>query len=122
MCGKIDTRTYYDFTIDNIYFKGDSIYTKGNEMRFTLFDLFERKYKHTRKTLNTLCLKSHDRYCFNTLMIMTLFYNLYIEYKMYNLAYSKNKGYPNDSLCIQRTMGRWDNHYTFLKIIRRRGN
>ena len=35
---KIDTRTHHDFTIDKSYFKGESIFTKGNEMIMTCSD------------------------------------------------------------------------------------
>ena len=122
MCGKFDTRTYHDFTIDHSYFKGDLIFTKGNEMRMTCFDLFKRKYKQMRKILIPLCIKSHDRYYFNILRIITIFYHLYIEHEIYNLAYNKNKGFLNDILFIKVTMGKRDGYYTLLKIIRRRGN
>ena len=46
MCGKIYTRTYHDFKIDKIYFKGGSKFTTGNETRRTCSDLLERQYKH----------------------------------------------------------------------------
>ena len=50
MRGKIDTGTYHDFKIGKSYFKGDSIFTKGNEMIIICYDLFERHYKQMRKT------------------------------------------------------------------------
>ena len=37
---QIDTRTYDDFTIDKSYFKRESIFTTGNEMRKKCYDLF----------------------------------------------------------------------------------
>ena len=122
MCGKFDTRTYHDFIIDQSYFKGDLIFTKGNEMIMTCFDLFKRQYKQMKNSFIPLCIESHDRYYFNILRIITIFYHLYIEYEIYNLAYNKNKGFLNDIRFIKVTMGKRDGYYTFLKIIRRRGN
>ena len=72
-----------------------------------------------RKKFILLCKISHDRYYFNILSIITLFYHFYIEYEIYKLAYSKNKGYLNDSLFILGTMGNWGDYHKFLKIIRR---
>ena len=37
---KNDTRTYHEFTIEITYFKGDSIFVTGNEMRMTCSNLF----------------------------------------------------------------------------------
>ena len=122
MCGNIDTITYNHFTIDKFYFVGDSILTKGNYTRMTCYDLFKRKYKQMRKQFIPLCKKSPNRYYFNVLSIITLFYHLYIEYEIYYLEYNKSKVFINDILFMQGTMGKWEDHYTFLKIIRRRGN
>ena len=41
---QIYTRTYNDFTIDQIYFKTDSIFTIGNEMGDLCAQLFIEQY------------------------------------------------------------------------------
>ena len=64
----------------------------------------------------TLCLKSPGRYYFNLLKIITLFYLLYIEYEIYNLAYNK-KNILNDSIFIIVTMVKWDDDYSLLKML-----
>ena len=79
ICGKIDTRTYHDFTIDKSYFNKDSIFTIVNEMRMTRSDLFERQYKHRRK-FHYLVSQVTWQIFFNILRINILFYHFYIEY------------------------------------------
>ena len=59
-----------------------------------------------------LCLKSHGKYCFNLLSIIKLLYHFYTEHEIYNLAYDKRKGYLNDSLFIEGTIGSWDYYDT----------
>ena len=97
---KIYTRTYHDFKIDKSYFKADLIFTIRNEMIMTCSKLFGRQYKQLRTLLIPLCLKSHDKYSFNLLMIIALFYHLYTEYEIYTLEYNKRKGILNGSLQI----------------------
>ena len=45
----IDTRIYHSFIIDEIYFKGNFIFTRVNETRMTCSDLLKREYKQMRK-------------------------------------------------------------------------
>ena len=42
---QFDTIFYHDLEIDKSCFKGDSVYTKGNETRRTFYDLFKRQHK-----------------------------------------------------------------------------
>ena len=48
MSGKLYTRTYHDFTIDKIYFMGELVATRRNEIIMTCSTLYERKYKQMR--------------------------------------------------------------------------
>ena len=80
-------------------------------------DLFERQYKQMIIFFVLFCKKSPSRYYLNLLRTIELFYHLYIQHEIYNLEYNKNTGFINDSIFIQRKMGKWDDHYTFLKII-----
>ena len=61
MCEKIDTRTYHEFMIDENYFMGDLIFTKGNEIRITCSDLFKRQYKNMG-FFSFPCVKTHMTY------------------------------------------------------------
>ena len=65
------------------------IFTIGKEMRDTCDQLFSGKYMHLMKLFIPLCLKSPDRYYFNILRIITLFYHMYLEYEIYNLTQKK---------------------------------
>ena len=49
---------YHIFTNDKSYFKGDSFYTKRNEMRMACSDLFERQYKQMIN-FQLYCIKGH---------------------------------------------------------------
>ena len=54
---QIYTRTYHDFTINDIYFKEDSIFTISNEMRDTCSQLFMGQYIQLSTLLIPLCFK-----------------------------------------------------------------
>ena len=47
---------------------------------------------------------------------------MYIDYELYNLAKNKNTGFVYEHQFINATMGKWEDHYTFIKIFRNRGN
>ena len=63
-----------------------------------------------------------NRYHLNLLMIVTLIYHIYIEYELYNLEYHENMGFLYDHQFIHGTMGKWRDHYTFIKVFRRIDN
>ena len=46
---QIDTRRYHDYTIDEIYFFGDCVYMRENDIIITCCALFQRKYLQMRK-------------------------------------------------------------------------
>ena len=73
-----------------------------------------------RKTFIPLCKKSTDRYHFNILRIITLIYHMYIEYELYNLAENITPGFLYEHKFIIASMGKFDDHYTFIKIFRNR--
>ena len=100
---QIDTRTYHDFNIDKSYFKGNLIFTRGNETRMTCYDLFKRQYKQMRKKIIPLCKNSPNRYDLNLLRIITLIYHMYIEYELCNLAYNKNTVFLYESQLMHGT-------------------
>ena len=58
-------------------------------MRYTCDEIFGNQYRQLRYVFVPLCLESHDRYYFNVLIIITLLYRLYIEYKIYEWSYLK---------------------------------
>ena len=85
------------------------------------FDQFFRgQYIQLRTLFISLCLNSPDIYSFNILIIITLFYNMCIEYEIYNFAY--NNFFLYDSLFIYGTMGEWDDIVTLLEIRRNLGH
>ena len=87
---QIDTSLYKDFTINKKYFKDSFIYTLGNEIRDTCDEIHRKQYKQLSTLFITLCIESHDRYYFNILSMITLFYHLHVEHEIYAMSY-KNK-------------------------------
>ena len=58
---QIDARTYYEFTIDKIYLKGDSIFPKGNETRWNV--LIYPKYNIKKwENVSFPCVESNISY------------------------------------------------------------
>ena len=86
---QIDIKTYHELTINQIYFCGDCVFTRGYETRMTCYALFKIKYVHVSKHFISLCKNSPNRHHLNQLSIITLIYTMYIEYALYNLAYRK---------------------------------
>ena len=91
-------------------------------MRDTCDQLFIENYMQLRTLFVSLCLKSNDRYSFNILRIITLFYHLYIEYEIYNLAYNTRKIILYVSLFIDGAMGKSGGVVTFLGFLRAVGH
>ena len=56
-------------------------------MRVICASLFQRQHKQMPKTFIPLYEYSTDRYHLNILRIFTIIYHVYIECKLYNLAY-----------------------------------
>ena len=54
-------------------FKDPYIYTLGDEMRDTCYEIHRKKYKQLSKLFIPLCLESNDRYCFNIFRMITIF-------------------------------------------------
>ena len=106
--GQIDRRLYNYFTINKKIFKDSFIYTLVNEMRDTCDEIHRKQYKQLRTLFITLCLESHDRYYFDILRMIKLFYHLYIENEIYAMSYKKQRRILNDSLFIQNGMRKWD--------------
>ena len=75
-------------------FKDPYIYTLGNEMIDTCDEMHRKQYKQLRKLFIPLCLESHDRYYFNVLIMITLFYHFYVEHEIYAMAYKNQINYP----------------------------
>ena len=86
-------------------------------IRLTCSDLFERKYKQMREIFIPLCKKSAERYQLNILRIITLIYHMYLEYKLYNLAYNNTPGFLYEHQFINETRGKWYYNHTFTKSL-----
>ena len=71
------------------YFSQDCLFQRGRETRIMCTSIFEIKHKHKRKIFIPLCTNSTDRYHLNKLKIIAIIYHNYIEYKLYNLEYTK---------------------------------
>ena len=77
-------------------------------------DKIHRKhYKQLRTLFVPLCLESHDKYYFNILRMVNLFYHLYVEHEIYDTAYNKRINRMNDHLFIQNTTSKWDDDSTW---------
>ena len=84
-------------------------------MRYNCDQLFRGQYIHLMKLFIPLCLESPDRYYFNILRVITLFYHMYLEYEIYNLTQRK---IVYKSILIYRTMDKWDVVVIFSEILR----
>ena len=73
-------------------------------MIYTCDQLFIGQYIQLRTLLIHLCLKSPDVYSFNIFSIITLSYQMYIEYEIYNLAYNTRKIF---SMTVYSYMEQW---------------
>ena len=82
---KIDTSLYHDFTINQRYFNNDFIFVLGNYIRDTRDELFRKQNIYLRTLFITLCFKSHNKYCFNILIIIELLYHFYIDNEIYHM-------------------------------------
>ena len=80
------------------------------------YEIQIKQYKKLRRLLIPLFLDLHDRYYFNILRMITLFYHLYIEHKIYAMEYLKNISILHDTLFIQNKMSKWDDDSTWEKI------
>ena len=69
-----------------------------------------------------LCLKSPRIYYLNISKIVTMFYYMYIEYEIYNLAYKTRKYIIYDSKLANSTMGKWYDDISFTEILRSQGH
>ena len=85
-------------------------------MRYSCDKLFRGQYIHLRKLFIPLCLNSPDRHSFNLLRIITLLYNIYIEYEIYNLSYNTGEDILYGGLFVYGTMCRWDHAVKLLEI------
>ena len=71
-------------SISNV-FKDLHIYKLGCEMRDTCDETQRKQYKQLMTLFITLCLELHDRYYFNVLRMITIFYHLYVDHTLYDL-------------------------------------
>ena len=85
-------------------------------------DLFKRRYVQMIVCFIYLCKNSTNRYHLYLFMIITHIYHLYIEYELYNLAYKMNTCFIYEHQLIHGKIGKWDDHYKFMKVFRGRGN
>ena len=70
----------------------------------------------------SLCIKSLDRDSFNILGIVTLLYQMYIDYEIFNLAYNTSKNILYNRQFVNRKMGKWDGKFSLLEILRSLGH
>ena len=67
-----------------------------------MIDTCDKIHRKQYNQLNTLfiplCLESYDRYYFNILRMITLFYHMYIKHEIYVKAYNKKRNRMNDHL------------------------
>ena len=68
-----------------------SFFTLGNDMRDTRDEIYRKQYKQLKNVFIPLCIESHDIYYFNVLRMITILYNFYIEYEIYEMSYNKKK-------------------------------
>ena len=59
-------------------------------------------------------------YYFNLLSIITLFYHMYIEYEIHDLAYN-TKNVLHENLFLNETMCKWDGVVIFTEFLRNMG-
>ena len=84
-------------------------------MRDTCDEIHRKQYKQLITLFIPLFLESHNRYYFNILRMIALFYHLYIDYEIYAMAYFKNISILHDTLFIQNTIVKWDDYSTWGK-------
>ena len=82
-------------------------------MRDTRDELFRKQYIHLRTLFMTLCLKSHNRYCFNILIIIALLYQFHIDYEIYHMTYNKIRNCLNENLSIEIPISKWGDYNIF---------
>ena len=85
-------------------------------MRDTRDELFRKQYIHLRTLFINLCLKSHNRYCFNILIIIALLYQFHIDYEIYHMTYNKIRNHLTEDIYIEGTISKCCDGDTFVKI------
>ena len=91
-------------------------------MVYSCDKLFRGQYIHLRKNFIPLCINSPDRYYFNLLRIITLLYNIYIEYAIYNLSCNTGEDILYGGLFVDGTMCRWDHAVKLSEICSNMGH
>ena len=86
----IDTRMYLYFTIDKKILQRLYFYNRKTNQIYTC-SIIQKTIYTTEDNFYFLCLKSPVRYYFYTSRIITLFYRMYIEYKIHTLTYNTRK-------------------------------
>ena len=76
-------------------------------MRDTCDEIHMKQYKKLGTLFIPLCLELHERYYFNILRMITLFYHLYVYHEIYAMVYNKKESFLNDHIFIQSTMIKW---------------
>ena len=114
---KTDISLYHYFTINERYFKDSLIFRLVNYIRDVCYELFRKQYIQLRTLFVNFFLESHGRYYFNILRMITILYNLYIDYEIYHMAYNKKINRLNENLFLEETMSKWDVYITFSGIL-----
>ena len=78
-------------------------------------EIHRKKYKQLMTLFITFYLESHDRYYFNILRMIILFYHLYVDHEIYSMSYKKESIIINDSLLIKNGMRRRDDYITWYE-------
>ena len=85
-------------------------------MRDTRDELFRKQNIYLRTLFITLCFKSHNKYCFNILIIIALLHHLYIDYEIYHMTYKKQRNHLTENIYIEVTISKCCDGDTFVKI------
>ena len=94
-------------------FQGSLHFKLVDDIGDACHDLFRKQYIQLMILFIYFCLKSHDRYYFNILRMITLLYHFYIEYEIYHTAYNKVINLLNGHVLVERTMSTWDDYIIF---------